>query len=372
MSLYKELNDVKLDLSEFEEIQLSTGQQKRITNIAHNKVHSNSGITRKMRRNRFAVAAAFCVASVITLNMAFPALAEKLPNISSIFSLFSDNARYVFDDYEEHSTAIGLTKESNGIQITVTDAVYDKENITIAYTIKSEQDLGDRPVFEGEMVVDEFQNRPKYTGFAEQYLVEKISDHEYAVLYIYELIRGAKPEEVHVSWQGDKVINLNNVRQVYDGDWSFGFSLNALENKQQRFDDVDVMAEDEGVEVNVIKMTETPVATTIYLTEKVDERLVAQKDEGVALVQIEYKVSDNLGNDYNYIHFRDTGHSSEFVEAHRSAPRITLNRVDNDVTHLEITPIITVIQVENGKKYGSLETVGEPYSIEPIQVPLKK
>ena len=100
---------------------------------------------RHISRN-FSVAAALLVASSITLSFAFPTIAAKLPIMGDIFGLFSNDEEYVFEKYNTYSTDIGITKESNGISLTLTDAVYDGENITIAYTLKSEHDLGDRPV----------------------------------------------------------------------------------------------------------------------------------------------------------------------------------------------------------------------------------
>ncbi|ATP39862.1 anti-sigma factor [Solibacillus sp. R5-41] len=372
MSIFKELNDVKLDVNEFEEIPISDIVQKRIKNKVHKKMYSKKLMKRKKKSYFLAAIATLLVVSSITLNIAFPAFASKLPNIGNIFDLFVSNERYVFEEFGDHSTDIGITKESNGVSITVTNAVYDKENITIAYSIKSEQDLGIRPVLLGKMVVKEFGEQYKHNGFFESYIVEKINDNEYAVVYIYELIKGTKPDSINVSWQGDFVQDLNNVSQLSPGNWSFEFTLDALERKINEYDSGEVIAVDAGVEVELIKMTETPISTTIYLTEKVDERLVAKEDEDLRTVGIEYKVTDNLGTNYKYIHYRDTGHSTDFNEDHRSNPRITINVVDKDVTHIEITPIVTAYKVANPNQNGDgfLEPVIESYSIESIHIPL--
>lgn len=374
MSIFKELNDVKLDVSEFEEIQISDIGQKRIIKKVHKKINSKKLMKQKKKRYFIVAAASFLVASTITLNAAFPTFAEKLPYIGNIFDLFVNDERYIFEEFDKHSTDIGVTKENNGVSITVTNAVYDKENITIAYSIKSEQDLGLRPALFGEMVVEEFGDRYKYSGYSDNYIVEKINDREYAVLYIYELLKGSKPDAIQVTWQGDRVRNLNNVYQFVSGFWSFEFTLDALERKTIKLDSNDVRTVDAGVEVEAIIMTETPIATTIYLSEKVDERLVAQEDEEMRGVQIEYLVSDNLGNKYKYIHFRSTGHSTDFKEGHKSYPRLTLNVIDEEATYIEITPIVTAYKVANPNKDGDgfLEPVTEPYSMVPIKVPLTK
>jgi hypothetical protein len=63
-----------------------------------------------------------------------------LPIIGNIFEFFSNESKsYVFDEYNQYSTEIGTTKESNGVEITITNAVYDGESVTIAYTMRSEK-----------------------------------------------------------------------------------------------------------------------------------------------------------------------------------------------------------------------------------------
>lgn len=373
MSIFKELNDVRLDVSEFEEMPLSAMERKRILKKVHNKISSKDAMRKK--KNYFLIAAAsFIVISSFTFSLTFPALATKVPIISNIFELFGNDQNYVFEEYEKHSTDIGVTQESNGVSITATNAVYDGENITIAYTIKSEQDLGERPILEGKMMVEEFGDRYKYTGYAENYIVEKINDHEYAVIYIYQLLEGSKPDALHVTWTGDSVFNLNNVQQETLGSWSFQFSLDMLNNKTRKYAPSDFSVEDKGIVVELTKITQTPISSTIYLSELVDERVVSQEEEEMRSVQIEYLISDNLGKEYKYVHSRDTGHSTDFEVNHKSYPRITTNVLDDAVTTLTITPIVNVMKVTNPDSNGDgpLVPVGEPYTIESIQVPTNK
>ncbi|MDF2066650.1 DUF4179 domain-containing protein [Bacillus sp. Cr_A10] len=373
MSIFKELNDVRLDVSEFEEIPLSTMERKRIQKRIYNKISTKTKM--KKKKNYFLLAvASFIVISSFTFILTFPALAAKVPIISNIFELLIHDENYVFEEYDKHSTDIGITQESNGINITTTNAVYDGENITIAYTIKSEQDLGERPVLEGKIIVDEFGDRYKDNGYFENYIVEKINDHEYAVIYIYQLLDGSKPDTLHVTWSGDTVLNLNNVRQATLGSWSFQFSLDMLDNKTRKFATSEFSTEEEGIEVELTKITQTPISSTIYLSELVDERVVSQEEEEMRSASIEYLISDNLGKEYKYVHYRDTGHSTDFDANHRSYPRITTNVFDDAATTLTITPIINVMKVANPDSNGDgpLVPVMEPYTIESIQVPINK
>lgn len=78
-------------------------------------------------------------------------MTEKLPVLHNIFNLFEDNVKeYIFNNYDRYTTKLDLVQESNGVRITLTDAVYDGENITIAYIIDSAHDLGEEPLIYSE------------------------------------------------------------------------------------------------------------------------------------------------------------------------------------------------------------------------------
>ena len=61
-----------------------------------------------------------------------------------------DNGRTgLYDDYKEYSTEINMTEESNGIKVTINDAIYDGKTVSVTYSIESDQDLGDDPIIFG-------------------------------------------------------------------------------------------------------------------------------------------------------------------------------------------------------------------------------
>ncbi|MEK3954227.1 DUF4179 domain-containing protein [Psychrobacillus sp. FSL K6-1464] len=361
--LYKQFNNLNIE-TDIEPMEVSDLEMERI------KKSLMKGKKKRHTSRNLSVAAALLIASSITFSFAFPTIAANLPIMGDIFKLFNNDEEYVFEKYDTYSTDIGISKESNGIDLTVTDAVYDGENITIAYTIKSEHDLGDRPVLEGNLVAAEFGDKYEHGGYAENYIVEKLSENEYAVVYIHELIKGPKPDEVHITWQGDTIKDLKNVNNAFLGDWSFQFTLNALESETKKFTGGSIITEDEGIEILVTKMTETPISTTLYFSEGVDIRLIAEEEEELRLVQIEYTVLDNLGNKYNTIHYRDIGHSTDFPKTRHSYPRLTTTNFHEEATFLTITPIVNIYKKKENDTL--LELVKEPYTIEPIHMPLNK
>ncbi|MGE7935051.1 DUF4179 domain-containing protein [Viridibacillus arvi] len=360
--LYKQFNHLKIDMN-MDPMEVSTLEKERIKRNVM-KVKKKKHLTRN-----FVAAAAFLVTSSISIGYAFPTFAANIPVVGNIFGLFVDDEKYVFEKHDEYSTSIGTTQESNDVEVTVTDAVYDGENITIAYTIKSEKRLGERPILEGEITADEFENSYEHSGFDNHYIVKKINDKEYAVLYIYELIKGPKPEKVQITFQGNKIVDLNNVNNEITGDWSFEFTLEKLASETKVFEKGSIKTEAEGTEVIVSELTETPISTTLKISELVDMAFIAKEEEAWRGVLIEYKVSDNLGNEYNIVHHGGTGHSTDFNELSVSHARITTNRFDEKATSIMITPVVGIYKMKDSE--GALELIKEPYKIEPIIVPIK-
>lgn len=363
--LYSEFNKLNID-TDLQPMEVSDFEKEKVKRTIMKGKRKNH-----LPRN-LSAAAAFLVASSIALSVAFPTYAAKLPIVGSIFELFNDDDTYVFENHNTHATNIGVTKESNGISVTVTDAVYDGENITIAYTMESEKDLGERPVLEGKLDAEEFHNMYNHYGYFPKHITKKISDHEYAGLFIYQMIKGPKPDEIHVTWDGDNILNLANVEIAYAGDWSFQLTLNALEGETEEFVGAGIHAEAAGIDVTLTKMTETPVSTTIYLSEQVDVEKVSMEDEEWRGIQIEYLVTDDLGNEYNIIHYRDVGHSTDFqdFQDYLSKPRITTTVFREEATSVIITPIVNVYKMISDD--GTLELVKEPYPIEQMQFDLNK
>jgi len=378
MSIFKDLNEVQLNLNEYEEIPLSELEEKQIIQRTQKKLNCKQSI--KIKKNKYTVtaAASFVAALFITFTIAFPTFAEKF-SFTNIFDFFTNNEQYIFEEYDEYATPIGQVAEDNGIKITINKAVYDKENITIAYTINSEEYLGERPVLLDDITVEELGLVNEDHIYSRKFIVEKINDYEYAVLYVFNFSfydsSRVIPETVNISWRGDNVTNLKTPSNFYKttkGNWNFEFSLQLLENDVTNYVANDVITTDTGIEIGLSKITQSPISTTFYLNEKVDERIVSKEEKEMRFIEIEYLVSDNLGNEYGLIHIRGTGHSTDFGTDHINDPQIITNRLHEDASYIYITPIINVLKVDNPDVNGdgTLVPVMEPFQIEPVRVPL--
>lgn len=102
---------------------------------------------KKMKSWKKGVAAASILVglSVATLGIGFPTYAGGLPIVGDIFRFLDNGRTGLYENYKEFSTELNMTRESNGVKVTINDAVFDGRTITITYSIESEKDLGEKP-----------------------------------------------------------------------------------------------------------------------------------------------------------------------------------------------------------------------------------
>jgi len=369
--LYKQFDKQKMNVNtDIHPMDVSDLEKARIKRAVMRGLKKKNHMPRNL-----SVAAAFLLATGITFSAAFPALAAKLPIVGNFFEQFIDHDDYVFENFDSFSTDIGVTKESNGIKVTVTEAVYDKESITIAYTIEGDHDFGTKPILEGEFSSEELGD--KYLNLAApKYITKKISDTEYAGLFIYELVEAPKSDVVHATWNGTTILDVFDVENQFSGDWKFDLTFQALDSIDTKsFAAASINSKADGINVSLKKMTKTPISTTLYLTEDVDVPVAAMEDEEFRVVVFEYEVRDNLGNDYKAIHFMTGGHSSHFKDGVTNTPRLTTTHFNEDATSITITPYVHVYkfanEVDEDPTARPLELVAEPYAIESMEFDLE-
>lgn len=100
-------------------------------------------------KNNVAVASLMVALSATTLGLAFPAFANGIPVIGDIFRYLDTGITGLHDNYKEYSTEMNMAKESNGIKVTINDAIFDGETVSLTFSIESEQDLGENPTTRG-------------------------------------------------------------------------------------------------------------------------------------------------------------------------------------------------------------------------------
>lgn len=300
-------------------------------------------------RNGLAAAILF-FASTITLSITNPALAEKIPFIGSIFSVFIENKEQV-ESYNEFASEIGITKESSGIAITILDAVYHGETITISYLVESERNLEHMYPLITNINLDKLYVRPKEDNF-----IEKINNNKYAGLKIIKLSGDTIKEKLNVNLKvQDITFNEPNGNWSYiDGEWSFDFTLTSIKSVTHHHSNL--RSSENGIEVVLETTTTTPISTDFHLKAYIDEK-IAQKGDYIIM---NYLIKDDLGNNYKAF-------SNQIYHAGINSKQhdFTTFSFNEDASYIMITPVITIYKME-----GDMFEKIEEFTIEPIEMEL--
>ncbi|MDZ4907062.1 DUF4179 domain-containing protein, partial [Clostridium perfringens] len=96
------------------------------------------------------VAAVLCcslVGSIGAVGITNPAYAAEIPIVGDIFRFLDNGRTGAYDKYKDYADIVDFTQESNGIKITIKEAIFNGRTLTYTYEIKSDKDLGENPLF---------------------------------------------------------------------------------------------------------------------------------------------------------------------------------------------------------------------------------
>lgn len=345
--IYELLNDINIDENEFEEMEVSELEKAKVKNTLKKSINKK----RKMKswKKNVAVASVLIGLSTTTLGLTFPAYAKNIPVIEDIFRFF-DNGRTessidskdvkneekgLYYNYKKFSNEINITKESNGVKITVNDAVFDGKTVSITYSIESEQDLGENAFIDGPDIegIGAMGGSGKTT---------KIDSNNYVGILTLSNLEDKTLDVANIKWNINSIQNPDNQTEI-KGDWNFDFSLNAVDSTMQISDS---SSEQNGVKVNIEKLSFTSMSFIVYYDQVVSEK-VRSKWHGV---DVDIKIKDDLGNSYSGEGNGGSGDS----EGYKMSWSKTFEKLDQNATKLIITPHITLREYTSDN-FGSVE-----------------
>ncbi|MGM8215963.1 DUF4179 domain-containing protein [Bacillaceae bacterium W0354] len=350
--LYQRFNRLNIELDQ-QPIEVSEHEKARIKNKVLNRKS-----TKTHPKTLIVAALIFSVIlSFVAIGNAYPSFAAKLPVIGNIFNYFNDHEKNVFHDYAAFSKEIELTEISNGIEITINNAIYDGENVTLAYSIKSDRDLGEDIYPDGFI----FGNQHDLGYTPRHNLITKTGEHEYIGILMTSLMQRS-PDQVQVDWEV-KELYLPQLNKTIYGDWNFKFTLEALEGKTVTFDNLETTKND--IKVILTKHVATPVSNTFSIHRIISQEHPQFANGNWAAVHADYIVKDDLGNEYETMHNGTFGNDMFHVTT-----RLSTKKINENASYVTITPTVIPVKFkDNGTT--ELQETGESFTLDPIQVPLK-
>lgn len=280
--IYKLLNEIQLDDKEFIELEANEFEKAQM------KKQLKQRMTKKKKRGswwrQIAIASIFIGLSGTILGFTFPAQAGSIPIVGDIFKFIDEDRAALYENYKEFSTEIGLSDESKGIDITLNDAIYDGETMTVTMDIKSEKTLGDQPRFSHTASFKDVNGG--WGGLQ----IKKVDDFNYVGILTAGSFGQAPKDMANFKWKVDKIL-IEETNKVINGNWRFAFSVDATERHTKV---INQSTEQDGVKVTVKQITKTPMSVIVYVREQVEP----QVSEYWNSISLEYSMMDDVGNVY--------------------------------------------------------------------------
>ena len=231
-----------------------------------------------------AAAAVVVGLSTATVGLTFPAYAGNIPIIGDIFRFLDNGKTGLYDNYKEYSTEMNLTQESNGIKITINDAVFDGETVAITYSIESDRDLGE------DLTIFGMADIKGSNGGAGSSHITKIDEYHYVGLDKITPI-GLTSDNSRYQMENRQFTPNRHGKEI-KGNWKFAFSLTATDSQVQLSNQ---SVEQNGVTVNIEKVAFTPMSFIVHYNQQATQQVQDKWHEAY----VELEIKDDLGNVYS-------------------------------------------------------------------------
>ncbi|TSI06229.1 DUF4179 domain-containing protein [Lysinibacillus sp. BW-2-10] len=322
-NIYELLNEVEIDENEFVEMPVNEVE------IAKLKRSLKKSIKKKKKNVtglKMAIAAATITLSAISFVLTFPAYALNLPIVGDIFKYLDIEQTGIYEQYKENSTELNMTKEKNGIKVSINDAIFDGKTVALTYTIESEHDLGEEPVLNDFLIV---KGENAWTGKKQ---ISKVNENQYVGLVTASTFSTFEKDTVQVDWNIGSIL-LPNERDEVKGIWDFALSLEATDNNGQI---INRSTKQNGVKVEISQATFTPMSFIVYYSQKVSE-VVNNQWTGT---DVDLQIKDDLGNSYTGEVNGGSGDESGLIMNWSK----TFEKLDPKATKLIISPHIRLYE----------------------------
>lgn len=326
--IYEMLNDIKLEEDEFVEMEVDEVERKRVKKNLKRSIKKNS-----KRKGKWIAVASIASAVIITLGISFPPYAKQIPIIGDIFKAFENS---VYSNYKENANEVNITKESNGINITVNDAVFDGTNITLTYTIESDKDLGETIMIWDWIKIKGYE----HSGNTVSSKFIKVDDNTYVGqenINIFDLAQ-SPTENIEFTLDIKGIVNNDDMSEI-KGKWKFNISLEATEGETIL---VNKSVENQGMSATIERVTINPMSVFIAYSQSVSKEVKDKYDDSY----LELEIKDDLGNVYS-----GETHGASGKDEFSLSYSMTIEKIKDGASKLIITPKALI------RKFGDIEYV---------------
>ena len=242
------------------------------------------------------IAAVFAL--IFSLGFAFPTYTKDLPIYSNIFNFFG------MKNYQEAGELVNATATSNGIKITVVDAIYSNDSLAFSYLIESDEDLGEDINLESDM---SFKNNKAFGASGSSYF-EKKSDGVYLGYEDFDMdFKNKNVSPLKVNLKIREIQSFSNdytSTEKYPGNWKFDLSLDQIKADIYKFDQVVEKDGYVGI-LDTVSIDKSGTEIKVNFMNKMGFDVLAYNQKGARFVDEdgkEYKLDLRGGTGYDGIY----------------------------------------------------------------------
>jgi len=272
MTIYNELNDIKIDLNEFEEIELSKLEKKRIMKRVEKDISSKSLRSKWMTIS--VGVAAIMLSVVLTLDKDtgadMPFIAEKIEKHINL----NENL-----DYSSYKTEIGHSAENELGKLTLNEVMVDDQRIYISSTFQPTKNVD---VDYQTAITPKVKINGQDTSVTTGGETIELNNRMFTIFNDIKLSQEIKSEKVEIEISYDR---WN--RKVINQPWVFKVEVNQsqLMKEKRVFEMNKQITLNSGEFITIQKVVRTPMSTTVYYdlsqSSSEDIRFKIQSQEGI-------------------------------------------------------------------------------------------
>lgn len=221
---------------------------------------------------RYGIAAVLiALISLTTIGITNPTYAKSIPVVGQLFKAMDS---FLFSKYDNFSSNVNMTKESNGYKITVSKVAYDGIYLTLAYKIESKKPISFKPNDIGLVVKLSMNDYGSFSMNTIAQHVEFSNDKKSFTgtsdIVLDELLNHSKiPDKFNLEIEIEKIFEINNLKQGINneisGNWNFNtqvISEKAKGNVKEINCNINLDKIEKGLTIN--KLTLTPLNSILY------------------------------------------------------------------------------------------------------------
>ena len=257
MSIYKELNDAKLDISEFQETPLSIMEQQRIIKGFKKKTNPY-----KQKKYWLVASAAIIALATISLSLAMDkGTIASMPFVGGVVEEFNYPDENL--DFSSYKTAIGETAENDLGKLTLNEVMLDDQQVVLSATfepadgVKFDYQTHFRPIVK--------VNGQDYTVTTGSQSIE-LNDAMFTIYNDIDLSKAIETENVNIEISYETWRHSSQDPEIIEQPWTFDVQVsqgNLLAEKEV-FELNQLITLNNGEKVTIEKVVSTPMSTTIY------------------------------------------------------------------------------------------------------------